>query len=312
MCESGTRNSAGHSTEVTGHAVGKHGKLRIVGVGPGDPGHLTLYAVETIKNADLILTREEDAAIAKQYLVGKKVEGPERWELLWNENGIPWIRNLPELNADERSRKFDSKNRERDEYADELKSIMATGKNVVILDRGDPTVFSLFFFWVLEAFPPDQVEIVPGIGAVNAAFAALKICGNAAGARFVMQTDPKMFLGQGLFTDPDETLPSSLADHPGTLVFYMAADGIPQLTEKLKKYYPKDMPAAVVYNAGNVKKERICKGTLDTIASVTDNEKEKWLGLFVLGQCLDGPVIRSDLGARRFKGQSNDISDAEL
>jgi precorrin-4 methylase len=290
MCENGIRNSAGPLTEVSDHTAEKHGKLWIVGVGPGDPEHLTLYAVETIKKADLILTREEDAAIVKQYIGGKKVEGPERWELLWNENGIPWIRNLPELNADERRRKIDSKNRERDEYADELKSIMATGRHVVILDGGDPTVFSLFFFWVLEAFSPDQVEIVPGIGAISAAFAALKICGNAAGARFVMQTEPKMFLGERLFSGSDKALPASLADHPGTVVFYMAADGIP---EKLKKYYPKDMPAAVVYNAGNVKKEKIYKGILDTIASVTENEEEKWLGLFILGQCLEGPVIRT-------------------
>jgi uroporphyrin-III C-methyltransferase len=285
------KKTAGPSAKVTGHAARKHGKLWLVGVGPGDPRHLTLYAVETIKKADLILTRAEDAAIVKQYITGKKVEGPERWELLWNEDGVPWARRLPELNVDERRSKLDSKHRERDAYADELKSIMATGRHVVILDGGDPTVFSLFFFWVLEALPPDQVEIIPGIGAINAAFAALKICGISTGVRFVMQTEPKMFLGERLFTGPDDALPTILADHPGTIVFYMAADDIPRLTEKLKKYYPKDMPAAVVYNAGNVKKERICKGTLDTIASVTANEEEKWLGLFVLGRCLDGPVI---------------------
>jgi uroporphyrin-III C-methyltransferase len=281
MFESGIQNPAGHF-----HEIGKHGKLWIVGVGPGDPRHLTLYAVETIKKADLILAREEDAAIAKPYIDGKKVEGPERWELLWNEEGVPWVRKLPELNADERRRMFDGKNRERDAYADELKSILATGGHVVILDGGDPTVFSLFFFWVLEAFPSDQVEIVPGIGAFGAAFAALKICGNAAGARFVMQTDPGMF-----FSGTGRALPSSLADHSGTVVFYMAADGIPKLTEKLKKYYPKDMPAAVVYNAGNEKQERVYKGTLDTISFITKNEEEKWLGLFVLGRCLDEPVL---------------------
>jgi len=291
MCESGIRNSTGPSTEISDHAAGKQGKLWLVGVGPGDPRHLTLYAVETIKNADLILAREEDVAIAKQYIAGKKVEGPEHWELLWNENGVPWIRKLPELNPDDRRRKFDSKNRERDAYADKLKGIMATGKNVVILDGGDPTVFSLFFFWVLEAFHPDQVEIVPGIGAFSAAFAALKICGNSAGARFVMQPEPKMFFGENLFTGPDENLPATLAGHPGTIVFYMAADGIPRLTEKLKKYYPKDVPAAVIYNAGNLKKEKIYKRTLNTIASITENEEEKWLGLFVMGRCLDGPVI---------------------
>lgn len=290
MSESGIENSL---TKVADHEVEKQGKLWIVGVGPGDPGHLTLYAVETIKKADLILTREEDASIVKQYISGKKVEGPERWELLWNEDGIPWPRKLLNMNADERRRKFDSKNRERDAYADELKSIMATGRHVVILDGGDPTVLSLFFFWVLEAFPPDQVEIVPGIGAINAAFASLKICGNSAGARFVVQTDPGMFWGERLFTGPDETLPASLADYPGTLVFYMAADKIPQLAEKLKKYYPKDMPAALVCNAGSKTKERIYKATLDTIASFTENEEEKWLGLFVLGQCLEGPVIRT-------------------
>lgn len=291
MGKSGNQNSNSPSTEVAGHATDKNGKLWLVGVGPGDHRHLTLYAVETIKKADLILARKEEIAIVKQYIHGKKVEGPERWSLLWREDGVPWVRKLPDLNVDERQCKLNSKNRERDIYADELKSIMATGRHVVILDGGDPTVFSLFFFWVLEAFSSDQIEIVPGIGAINATFAALKICGISAGARFVMQTEPKMFLGEGLFTTPNDALPISLAGYPGTIVFYMAADGIPQLSEKLKEYYPKEMPVAIVYNAGNEKKERICKGTLDTIASITENEEEKWLGLFVLGRCIDGPVI---------------------
>lgn len=34
----------------------KTGKLFGIGVGPGDPGLLTVKAVETIKNADIIIT----------------------------------------------------------------------------------------------------------------------------------------------------------------------------------------------------------------------------------------------------------------
>jgi len=290
MSEKMIGNAEESTTQHADQPEKQHGKLWLVGVGPGDPKHLTLYAIEAIHRADLILSREAEVQIVKQYIEGKRIEGPERWDLLWKEDGIPWIRNLPQLNVAARCQKVAQKNRERDDYAAELKRILSTGKHVVILDGGDPTVFSLFFFWLLEAFPPEQVEIVPGIGALNASLAALKICGTATASRFVVQTEPRMYWGERMFEQPNDALPTSLADKQGTVIFYMAAEEIPQLTGQLKKYYPQNTPAAVVYNAGR-NNEKIYKGTLATIGTITANEEEKWLGLFILGRCLNGPVI---------------------
>ena len=263
------------------------GKLRIVGIGPGDPKHLTLWAVETILKADLILTRPENAMVVKPYLEGKTVVGPERWNLLWKVNGKPWLRALPGMEGGERRSLIARKNRERDAYADELKALLASGKEIVILDGGDPTVFATFFFWILEAFSPDQVEIIPGVGAITASFAALKRCSTGAGAHFVIQTEPESFFGQPHPGDSPYGPVDDVTRYPGTLVFYMAADGIASLAERLRQHLAGNTPAAVVYHAGVTDKEIICRGTLDTIAGLTRDEEEKWVGLVIVGRCLE-------------------------
>ena len=51
----------------------KTGKLFGIGVGPGDPGLLTVKAVETIKNADIIITpktEKKDGSVA--YNIARK------------------------------------------------------------------------------------------------------------------------------------------------------------------------------------------------------------------------------------------------
>jgi len=119
---------------------------------------------------------------------------------------------------------------------------MGRGKNLVILDGGDPTVFSQLFFWLIEGLPEDQVEIVPGIGAMTAAFAALKRCSTGANARYVAQTDLRRFVGD---EEPDD-LARDLSRYPGTLVFYMALEGLYRLVAVLGRFNPVDMPVAVV------------------------------------------------------------------
>ena len=60
----------------------KTGKLFGIGVGPGDPGLLTVKAVETIKNADIIITpktEKKDGSVA--YNIARKYI-PENVEIL--------------------------------------------------------------------------------------------------------------------------------------------------------------------------------------------------------------------------------------
>jgi uroporphyrin-III C-methyltransferase len=72
-------------------------------------------------------------------------------------------------------------------------------------------------FWLLEGLPEEQVEVIPGLGAVTASMAALKRASTGAKAHFVVQTDPASFFGK---TDHGD-LARDLSRYPGTLVFYM-------------------------------------------------------------------------------------------
>jgi precorrin-4 methylase len=265
--------------------VSQAGKLSIVSTGPGDPKHVTLQAIETIQKADLVLARPEEAQKVDKYLKGKTVEGPERWSRLWRHEGRTWVRNLPAFKPEEQCFIINKKSRERDAYIEELKEILAQGRNIVILDGGDPTVFSRFFFWLLEGFNEEQVEVVPGVGAMTAAFAALKKCSTGADARFVLQTAPGRLFGQS----ENDDLAKDLSRYSGTLVFYMALEDMNSLVVNLKKHYPPDLPVAVVYHAGFRDKEKVIRGTLDTILGLTVLEKEKWMGMVIVGLCSIGP-----------------------
>jgi uroporphyrin-III C-methyltransferase len=267
---------------ASGAAAPGSGTLYVVSTGPGDPQHITVKALETIKNADLVLCSPWSAKPLQEVLQGKKIEDP--WKELWFYQGKPWMKDLATFKPEERSKIVAEKKRQRDKYVKHLKALLAQGKKVALLDGGDPTVFSRAF-WLLEGLDEDQVEIIPGVGAMTAAMAALKKASTGAGARFVAQTAPFAFFGK---TDPDD-LARDLSRQPGTLVFYMGLTQMGKIVQALKKFNPGDLPVAVVYYAGYPKKEKVVKGTLDNIMGKIAPEKEKWLGMIIVGRCLTGP-----------------------
>jgi uroporphyrin-III C-methyltransferase len=258
------------------------GILYVVSTGPGDPKHITVKALETIKNADLVLCSPESAKQWQEILQGKQVEDP--WKELWFYQGKVWMKDLSTFKPEERPKIVAEKSRQRDAYVNQLKGLLAQGKKVALLDGGDPTVFSRAF-WLLEGVDENQVEIIPGVGAMTAAMAALKKASTGGGARFVAQTAPFAFFGK---KDRDD-LARDLSRQPGTLVFYMGLSQIANLVDALKKFNPGDLPVAVVYYAGYPQKEKVIKGTLDTILAKIAPEKEKWMGMIIVGRSLTGP-----------------------
>lgn len=261
------------------------GKLFLVGTGPGDPKYLTIQAIESMQQADLVLANQEMAKKFSKYLEAKKVEDP--WKELWMHQGKIWMKDLETYPPEERAAIVAAKSKQRDEYVKSLKEILAQGKNIVVLDGGDPTVYSRGF-WLLEGLDDNQIEIVPGVGAMTASMAALKRTSSGAGARYVLQTAPFSFFGK---KDHDD-LPRDLSKYPGTLVFYMGLAQLGDLVNTLKKFNQPDLPIAVVFHAGYPEKERIVKGTLDDIMARLADEKEKWMGMIVVGRCLTGPPFK--------------------
>jgi len=259
-----------------------HGMFYVVSTGPAGPELATLKALETMKNADLVLCEPRTAQRFQAYLQGKKVEDP--WKELWHHQGKVWMKDLSSFPPEERQAVVAEKSRQRDEFVKQMQVLLRQGKKVALLDGGDPTIFSRAF-WLLEGLDERQVEIIPGVGAYTASMAALKKAATGGGARFVLQTAPFSFFGK---TERDD-MAQALSRFPCTLVFYMGLSEIQGLVNSLKKFNPGDLPVAVVYWAGYPQKEKVVKGTLDNILARIAPEKEKWMGMIIVGRAITGP-----------------------
>jgi uroporphyrinogen III methyltransferase/synthase len=212
------------------------GTVYLVGAGPGDPGLLTVRAVELIAAADVILYdrlippealahAREDAEIV---YVGKEGEGPQ----------------FPQD----------------DTHALLLEHARA-GRMVVRLKGGDPFVFGRGGEEALvlaEAGIP--FEVVPGItaGVAAPAYAGIPVTHRevAGGVAFVTGHD-----SAGSAIDWP-----GLARFPGTLVFYMGVRTLPRIAEQLMaEGRPADQPVAVV-ERGTLPGQRTLLATLGDVA----------------------------------------------
>lgn len=142
--------------------MNKTGKLFGIGVGPGDPELLTLKAVRTINEADIIFT----AASAKNsYSLAVEIARPHIGEKAE-------IRSLsfPMIKDKDKSKKAWDNN------ARTIAAELEQGNNVAFLTLGDPMTYSTYGYILksLKAVMPDaMVETVPGITSFHAAAARL-------------------------------------------------------------------------------------------------------------------------------------------
>jgi precorrin-4 methylase len=258
------------------------GKFYVIGTGPAGPEHATCKAIECIKKADVVFCSDDVSERFSIYLKGKTMGGnPWRGDFKFK-----W-KDLEKLKPDKRKAYREERIKYWDKTVVKIKNEMAKGKTVALLDSGDPCVFGPSHR-IIEGFDPDEVEIIPGLGCFQASMAALKKSSIPAyDTRFVMLTAPFFLLGK----PENEEILKDMSKYPITMGIYMALKDADSLIGKLKKYYPHDLPAAVVYNAG-YPEEKVVKGTLDTILDDIKSQKEKWLGMIIIGRCLDGQPQR--------------------
>jgi len=264
------------------------GKFYVVGTGPAGPEHATVKALEVIKGADFILCDEKMKQRFQDHLQDKPILA-DPWKGMFDYKGKPWQK-LSKMNPEEKRAFQEERIRIREDIVRQIKEKLAQGKIVALLDSGDPCLFGPSH-WFIEGFEPQQVEIIPGMGAFTAAMAALKKSSIPAyDTEFVMQTSPYFLTGN---QEKGKKVVKNLAKHPTTMVFYMGIKELNNLIPVLQKYHPGDLPVAVVYNAGFPEKEKVVKGTLDNILDKTAGVKEEWLGLIIVGRCLEGKPYRS-------------------
>ncbi len=133
------------------------GKFYGIGVGPGDPELLTLKACRVLKEVEVLAipkSKKERRSIALE-IASNAVD--KEWNIL--ELLLP-------MTQDEESLKKHWK-----QAAKEIIKLLKEDKNVAFVTLGDPTIFSTFTYLlkeVKEASKEAEIEIIPGISAVNA------------------------------------------------------------------------------------------------------------------------------------------------
>ena len=215
--------------------VDSSGIVYLVGAGPGDPGLMTVRAVELIAAADVVL---HDRLIPREALAHAREDA----ELVYvgKQGGGP---QMPQEEIDRL-----------------LVEHAKAGRRVVRLKGGDPFVFGRGGEEALvlrEAGIP--FEVVPGVtaGVAAPAYAGIPVTHRdaASGVAFVTgHEDPGK---EGSAIDW-----AALAAFPGTLVFYMGVRALPRIAERLvASGRPADQPVAVV-ERGTLPGQRTLVATL--------------------------------------------------
>lgn len=220
------------------------GRLYLIGVGPGDADNITLRALNTIKGSQVVFCMGETKNKFRDILKGKEIHGTS---ILVHKT-------------------FMGKRGSQDEAMKEVNRIsgiirkaVGEGKTVSILEGGDPTIYGPMM-WFMEVFEDLNPEIVPGLSCFNAANAALK-----KGVTWGEKTR-SVILTNGADLE-------KLAESGNAMVFFTMRINVQEIAKRLKPYYPPETPVAIVIDAGYKEKERIVRGTLDTIQEKTKGEK---------------------------------------
>ena len=253
------------------------GKLYVVGMGPAGPDLTAPRALEIVKRADVLLCSprmpQRFAAFGGAIDPSKIAFDP--WERVFGKEMDALKRKDPEAWAERRERHVK-------EIQGFLLETIRQGKTVAMLDGGDPCVYGPSLEYLLKGFDESLFEVIPGMGAVNAAAAALKRPLASEDSRFALLTSYESLFGPG--PDAEEDLIRDLSRYKSTLVLYMSLRFMKDLVERLARHYPPDLPVAVVYFAGYPDRETVVRGTLKSIEQEVRKHDETWLGLVVVGE----------------------------
>jgi precorrin-4 methylase len=244
------------------------GKLYFVGVGPAGPDMATLQAIDVIKQADVIFAPKYIQEAFHEYLRGKEVL------LAWPES-VYMVDGKPYTTVDSEDglkRMARAGMEHAASLSEQFKKEMSQGKSVALLVNGDPCLFS-DLRWFKKFFSDDEFEVIPGMSSFNAGAALFK----------VDLTQPRG-LNTVIIHSPIAGVSEirKLAKHQATMVFFMAGN-LKMVVKELKREYDEDTQIAVAYFIGYPDKQKVIKGTLETIVDKTAHETEKEMLLIYVG-----------------------------
>jgi precorrin-4 methylase len=257
-------------------------QLYLVSVGNGDPDNITLRAINTIKDSDIIFCGKRLRDKFPVLLQGKEIHDPGFG--LFAVYG-----KRPEQAKKSKRFNYEEKVKQLNEVTRIIRNGVKEGKVVSILDSGDPTIYGPNM-WYLEAFEDLDPEVIPGVSCFNAANAALrKGVTSGVKAHSVILTAS---FGREEYTGPDSI--ENLARNQASMVFFTMFLDLENVVTKLKTCYAPDTPVAIVLFAGYKERQGIIHGTLDTILEKTKGEKLPFEHLIYVGDFLTNRYDRDN------------------
>ena len=156
---------------MTHPAPGRPPTLVGIGVGPGDPELITVKAVLALRAADVVLVPETDTG-------ANEIGRAEQVVLAACPEVAPRVRRVP-FSMAQRSGVGTKRRRSWEASARAAEDAFTSGaSSVAFATVGDPSVYSTFSYLadhVRAALPGLQVEVIPGITAMQALAAASRI-----------------------------------------------------------------------------------------------------------------------------------------
>ncbi len=235
------------------------GKVFLVGAGPGDPGLISLRAVDCLKAADVVLY---DGLVNPLLLRHTKAECERTC----------------------RSPSPDGRILKQAEINQRLVDAARTGRTVVRLKGGDPFIFGRGSeeAQCLRENGIDY-EIVPGITAATAAgeYAGLSLThrDSASMVTFVTGHEAPGKPGSGVDY-------AQLASLPGSIVFYMGLHRLEEIVASLITNGCESSTPVAVISRASTPLQKTVSGTLDSIAPAVRNAELHAPSLIIVGECV--------------------------
>ena len=223
-------------------------KVWFVGAGPGDPDLITVKGLSLLKDADVLIYA---GSLVNPVLIDRS----------------------------DAKTKLDSWGMDLEELVMAMESAARSGKTVVRLHSGDPSLYGAIVEQIDELEKRGiAVGIVPGVSSLFAAAAALGTQLTLRGvSESLIVTRPA-----GKTLEQDQIRELSL--HGATMVIFLGTEKLGEITKKLA--CPPDTPAAVVYHA-SWPDQKIVRGTVGDIAEKSCKNGIERTALLVVGGVLD-------------------------
>jgi precorrin-4 methylase len=243
-------------------------RLYIIGVGCADTNLITLEAISYMGKTDCFICPKDIQERFTKYMGNK----PVLFDPLRNTEAM-FQKEHPGLSPKKSKRLLEA---QRKKDIQSIRDALDAGKNLALLEYGDPTIFGGWMFW-LDDFK-DDIEVITGISAFNAANAMLEKHLGCNGS--IVITAPR-----GL--KDNEAMLKAIAENGDTLVIFVGLQELKNLKPLFQKYYPDTTPVQLVYRAGYSDSEYMITTSLAEVVETAAKEKEQHLGLIYIGPCLD-------------------------